>query len=79
MDIMSISESPEYDFWSFLSTLGGSMSLFLGITIVSSMEFVELLVRALYFMIKSKSKKNKQIRGLTKTEASRLAAGTKPQ
>ena len=74
MDLMSITESPEYDFWSFLSTLGGSMSLFLGITIVSSMEFVELLVRALYSMLNTKSRRVRQIRGLTETEASRLAA-----
>ena len=77
MDIMSITESPEYDFWSFMSTLGGSMSLFLGITLVSSMEFVELLIRVLYFMFQSKAKGAKQIRGLTETEASRLAATKK--
>ena len=77
MDIMSITESPEYDFWSFMSTLGGSMSLFLGITLVSSMEFVELLIRVLYFMLQSKSKRAKQIRGLIETEASRLAANKK--
>ena len=77
MDIMSITESPEYDFWSFMSTLGGSMSLFLGITLVSSMEFVELLIRVLYFILQSKSKRAKQIRGLTETEASRLAATKK--
>ena len=77
MDIMSITESPEYDFWSFMSTLGGSMSLFLGITLVSSMEFVELLFRVLYFMLQSKSKRAKQIRGLSETEASQLAATKK--
>ena len=74
---MSITESPEYDFWSFMSTLGGSMSLFLGITLVSSMEFLELLIRALYFMLQSKSKNVKQIRGMTETEASQLAATKK--
>ena len=50
------------------------MSLFLGITIVSSMEFVELIVRALHSMLTSKSKNAKQIRGLTETEASQLPA-----
>ena len=38
-------ESPKYSFSSFLSALGGALSLFQGITLVAVFEFFELIVR----------------------------------
>ena len=57
MSVMSVSESPEFTAFTFLSTLGGSMSLYLGITFISAFELLELLVRMMASMLKPKSKK----------------------
>lgn len=43
-----IKESPKYDFGSFLVSLGGAISLYLGISIVSFFEIVEFVMRFLF-------------------------------
>jgi len=43
--VETISETPEYTFLTFLSSVGGDLSLYLGITILSFMEIVEFIMR----------------------------------
>jgi hypothetical protein len=50
----TIAENPEYTFMSFLSSIGGDLSLYIGITILSFVEIAEFLFRLL---IHSMSKK----------------------
>ena len=59
MSVMSVTESPEYTAFTFLSALGGSMSLYLGITFISAFELMELVIRMIAAGLKSKSRKVK--------------------
>ena len=43
-----IKESPKYNFGSFLVSLGGAISLYLGISFVSFFEIVEFVMRFLF-------------------------------
>ena len=46
-----IIEEPKYTRESLLVSLGGAVSLFLGISVVALFEFVELAARALYKLV----------------------------
>lgn len=59
MELESIEEDEEYNAWSILSTIGGAVSLYLGITLVSLFEFVELLVRIIHAGFKGGPAKKK--------------------
>ncbi len=48
-----ITEKAEYTFTSFLSTLGGAISIYLGTSLVSSMEGLELVVRYIAAALKT--------------------------
>jgi len=43
-----IEEVPKYEFQSLMSSLGGTISLYLGVSIVSAFEVIELLVRFVF-------------------------------
>jgi len=43
-----IEEQPRYLFQSLMSSLGGTISLYLGVSIVSAFEIVELTVRLIF-------------------------------
>ena len=45
MTLETIYETPEFTFLSFLSSIGGDLSLYIGITILSFFEVAEFLVR----------------------------------
>ena len=45
MLVETINEYPEYTFMSFLSSIGGDLSLYIGITILSFVEIAEYLAR----------------------------------
>ena len=47
MDVSEVAEDPEFTTWTFLSSLGGSVSLFLGISFIQCFELVELLLKFL--------------------------------
>lgn len=47
-DVTTIQEVPQYNFWGFLSTLGGAFSLFLGLTFIQLLEVVELIFKLLF-------------------------------
>ena len=40
--IKVIEESPKIMFWTMLSTIGGSMGLYVGVSIITLMEVIEL-------------------------------------
>ena len=48
MTLERIEEVRKYDFFSFLASLGGSLSLYLGISIVAAFEVFEILLRLPY-------------------------------
>ena len=45
LSVEVISETPSYTFLSFLSSIGGDMSLYIGITILSFFEMGEFIIR----------------------------------
>jgi hypothetical protein len=47
MTVETIYETPEYTFFSFLSSIGGDLSLYIGITLLSFIKVAELLVSIL--------------------------------
>ena len=48
-----LEEVPKYpDAWSFLSALGGSMSIFMGLSFISLVEIVELLIAIVWQWIR---------------------------
>jgi hypothetical protein len=49
-----ISEEEAFPFMSLVSEIGGDLSLFIGITILSFVEFAEFLIRLLCSCIASK-------------------------
>ena len=50
-DVQTIEEIPIYSFWGFLSTLGGALSLFLGLTFIQMFEVLEFLVKLLVSLL----------------------------
>ena len=56
-DVQTIKEIPIYSFWGFLSTLGGALSLFLGLTFLQIFEALEFIVK-LFFTILNKDAKS---------------------
>ena len=54
LTVEAISESPEYTFLSFLSSIGGDLSLYIGVTILSFFEVAELIIRLLISTIVSR-------------------------
>ena len=60
MDVQEVVENAQYTPTSFLSTLGGAVSLYLGISLVSSMEGLELLIRYIVAIVHEKSSQRKQ-------------------
>ena len=55
--VTNIIESPKYDDQGLVTSLGGALSLFLGISIISMFEIFELLVRGLKTVLICKKKK----------------------
>ena len=51
----TISEYPEYTFLSFLSSSGGDLSLYIGMTILSFLEIGEFVVRLLVASLKKRT------------------------
>ena len=51
LDVTSIVESPEFEQGALLNSLGGALSLFLGVSIIMIFEVVEVNVRLVYSMI----------------------------
>ena len=47
-DVTTIEEVPQYTFWGFMSTLGGALSLFLGLTFMQLLEVVQLIAKLLF-------------------------------
>ena len=47
-EVATIQEVPQYNFWGFLSTLGGALSLFLGLTFIQLLEVVEFMSKLLF-------------------------------
>ena len=47
-DVTTIREVPQFNFWGFLSTLGGALSLFLGLTFIQLLEVVEFILKLLF-------------------------------
>jgi hypothetical protein len=45
MTVETIYEDPKFSFLSFLSSIGGDFSLYIGITILSFVEITEFLAR----------------------------------
>ena len=45
LDVDNVAENPEYTFLSFLSSLGGAVSLYLGISFIQVFEVVELIIK----------------------------------
>ena len=45
LDVDTVAENPEYTFLTFLSSLGGAVSLYLGISFIQVFEVVELVVK----------------------------------
>ena len=52
-DVMEFTERPEYSMDSFLSALGGALSLFLGVSLVQAFEVVEFLILFAWELIKN--------------------------
>ena len=57
LDLMEIIESPTFSFTSFLSALGGAVSLILGVSLASALEFVVMFVKFFASMCTSRTKK----------------------
>ena len=53
LDVTSIVESPKYDNAGLLNSLGGALSLFLGVSIIMLFEWLELIFRLLYSLMRS--------------------------
>ena len=51
LDVTSTVESPEFERGALLNSLGGALSLFLGVSIIMIFEVVEVNVRLVYSMI----------------------------
>ena len=51
LDVTSIVESPEFENGALLNSLGGALSLFLGVSLVMIFEVVEVNVRLGYSLI----------------------------
>ena len=49
----SIVESPKFDNAGLLNSLGGALSLFLGVSIIMLFEWLELIVRLLTYLSKT--------------------------
>ncbi|XP_069111481.1 amiloride-sensitive sodium channel subunit beta-like [Argopecten irradians] len=49
-----LSEEPEYELMNLLSDVGGSLGLFLGASVLSLGEIIELLIELIYFFIKKR-------------------------
>ena len=45
LDVDTVAENPEYTFLTFLSSLGGAVSLYLGVSFIQVFEVVELVVK----------------------------------
>ena len=44
MVMTEVTETPEFTFDSFLNALGGSLSLFLGFSLIAAFEFIEFII-----------------------------------
>ena len=54
LDIEEVREKAQYPtYWDFLNTLGGALSLFLGASLTSTLEILEVLVRVVIATILS--------------------------
>ncbi|XP_033762756.1 amiloride-sensitive sodium channel subunit beta-like [Pecten maximus] len=58
-----LSEEPEYELMNLLSDIGGSLGLFLGASVLSLGEIIEILVELIYFILK---KSRNQLTGESK-------------
>ena len=48
LNIQIVTQSEEFpDIWSFMSNLGGAMSLYLGVSLISAFELLEFMIRLL--------------------------------
>ena len=46
LNIQIVTQSEEFpDIWSFMSNLGGAMSLYLGVSIIAAFELLEFVIR----------------------------------
>ena len=61
----SITESPNLDFVTLLSNIGGIAGLFLGISLLSIVEIIETILEMVYYLFKPKSFKINKINQIT--------------
>ena len=59
LDVDDVAEVPEYTFLTFLSSLGGAVSLYLGISFIQVFEIVQLLIKLLVSCFSHENPKNK--------------------
>ena len=58
LNVENISEEPKYpNFTSFFPTIGGILSLYLGLTLVNLFEILEFSIRLIYSIVSSGAKK----------------------
>ena len=51
MNVATVVENPEYTFFGFLSTLGGAVSLYLGISFIQLFEVAELAAKIFWSFV----------------------------
>ena len=52
LDIEDVQETPKYPtIWDFLNALGGALSLFLGASLISIFEILEIVLRLLFALL----------------------------
>ncbi|XP_021340130.1 acid-sensing ion channel 1-like [Mizuhopecten yessoensis] len=54
-----ITESAKYDEFQLLSNIGGTLGLFVGASVLSFVEIIQMLLEVVAYICKSRSKKNK--------------------
>ena len=59
LDVDDVAEVPEYTFLTFLSSLGGAVSLYLGISFIQVFEIVQFLIKLLVSCFSHENPKNK--------------------
>ena len=60
MTVIKVTQSEEFpDVWSFLGSLGGAMSLYLGTSLIAAFELLEFVFRLILFSFSKDVKKKR--------------------
>ena len=55
MNVVKVTQSEEFpDIWSFLGSLGGAMSLYLGMSLIAAFELLEFILRLMFSAFKKR-------------------------